>query len=478
MIPHISVRRLLLILLALAQLMVIIDISAVNVALPSLSRDLGIAPANIQWTITAYSLLFGSLLLFGGRAADLLGRRRTFLAGLGLFTSASLAAALAPTVPVFYGARVAQGIGAALLSPAALSTITTTFTSGRERATALGVWGAVGGAGAAVGVLLGGVLTEWVSWRGIFFINVPVGLVVVLGVLRMVPIDAGALRWRQLDLLGATVATLSLGTLLEAFAGVSDAGWVSSRTLVLSALALVGLVGFIAVERRAPHPMLRVERLTDRMVASGFAFMLVTSSVLFSFFLLTSVSLQEVLGASPLQTGIGFLPIAIAAAVSAHAASHLIQRFGARSLMAVALTLAGIGSLLLTGIEPGSSYLGDVLPGMLVAGFGLGLALVAATVSVLTGATHDDAGMFSGLTSTGHEIGGALGIAVLSAVAAQSLDSSAVPRRAMIAAGVGDAYMVAAVIATIGAVLAIVVFPSARQFLHRLNLSNAPISLH
>src|SRR5215211_6837622 len=220
-----SRRRAVLLLLCLAQLMVILDISAVNVALPDLARDLSIARGSLEWTITSYSLLFGSLLLLGGRAADLLGRRRTFVAGLTVFTGASLAAGLAPSAGALYAARAGQGIGAAALSPAALSIITTTFTSGRERTMALGVWGAVGGAGGAIGVLLGGVLTDLVDWRAIFFINAPIGAPLAISLRRLVPADALPPRWRGLDLRGALVATASLAAVLYAIADANDAGW-------------------------------------------------------------------------------------------------------------------------------------------------------------------------------------------------------------------------------------------------------------
>jgi MFS family permease len=259
--------------------MVILDNSAVNLALPTLSHDLAIAPGDLEWAITSYSLRFGSLLLLGGRAADLLGRRRTFLTGLALFAGASLAAALAPSAGALYAARAAQGIGAALLSPSALSILTTTFSSGRERAMPLGVWGAVGGAGAAVGVLLGAILTDWIGWRAIFVINAPIGGVVALGVPRMVSADAERPRWGGLDIRGALLATASLSALLEALAGAHDAGRVSARTTGLGADAVMGLGAFARLERRSVRPLLRVERLADRPVVGGWAARLVVLTV-------------------------------------------------------------------------------------------------------------------------------------------------------------------------------------------------------
>jgi EmrB/QacA subfamily drug resistance transporter len=459
----------LLILLATAQLMVILDISAVNVALPSLSTDLGIGRGDLEWTITSYSLLFGSLLLLGGRAADLLGRRRVFLTGLALFTGASAAAALAPTAGALYAARAGQGIGAALLSPAALSIITTAFT-GPARTRALAVWGAVGGAGGAIGVLLGGVLTDAIDWRAIFFVNLPIGAVVAGGVLSTVARDATPPRFSGLDLRGALVATTSLAALLYALAGADDHGWTSLRTLAIGGAGLAGLALFVALERGAPRPLLRIEALRDRAVAGGWAVMLLASAVLMGSFLLTSIYLQEALGGGPLETGLEFLPIAIAAGAGAHAGGHLVKRHGVRAPMAGALALAAGGSLLLSGVSAGGSYVADVLPGMVIAGLGLGLAMVTVAVSVLTGARDDDAGMLSGLNTTGHEVGGAFGVALLTTVVA-SAQSGLVD-------GIGNAFLVAAGLAGAGLVVALLALPSAGRFLPLLRESAQPVTMH
>lgn len=478
MLLHLPARRTLLVLLSLAQLMVILDISAVNVALPTLSRDLGIARGDLEWTITSYSLLFGSLLLLGGRAADLLGRRRTFLTGLMLFTGASLVAALAPSAGALYVSRGAQGIGAALLSPAALSIITTTFSPGRERAMALGIWGAVGGAGAAVGVLLGGILTDWISWRAIFFINAPIGVLVAFGVLHLVSADADRPCWHGLDLGGALLATASLAGLLESLAGAHDAGWLSARTIGLGMAAVLGLTAFALFERRSAHPLLRVELLADRAIAGGWVSMLLGTAILVGSFLLTSMYLQEVLGASPLETGLGFLPIAIAAGVGAHLGSQLVQRLGVRALLAAAFGIAGIGMLLLSRIGGSGSYGEDILPGMLITGFGLGIVLVSATVAVLTSAGKDDAGMLSGLNSTGHEIGGALGLAMLTTIAAQAIGNAAFTDHAAMASGLGHAFLAAAWLAGAGLLLALVLLPAAREFLPQLRGAGQPMAIH
>jgi EmrB/QacA subfamily drug resistance transporter len=453
----------LLLLLSVAQLMVILDISAVNVALPDMSADLGIDPGSIGWTITSYSLIFGSLLLFGGRAADLLGRRRVFLTGLGLFTASSLVAALAGDATVLFGARAGQGLGAAMLSPAALSIITSSF-YGPQRAKALGVWGAVGGAGAAIGVLLGGALTELVDWRAIFFINLPIGAVLAAGAMHIVPADGAPPRWQGLDLRGALVATASLGALVYALSQAETVGWASIQTLGLGAAAVGGLAAFAALELRTREPLLRVQRLADRAIGGGFLMMLAASAVMFGSFLLASLYLQHVLGAGALETGLAFLPFAGAIAVGVHAGTHVITRAGVRVPLAAGFAVTAAGLLLASGVGQHGSYIAEVLPGMLVAGIGLGIVLVAVSVSVLTGARDEESGMLSGLNTTGHEIGGSLGIAILAGIATSAFGPSA-------AGAIGDAYLAAAAIAAGASLAALVILPSAKAFLPKLALT-------
>jgi EmrB/QacA subfamily drug resistance transporter len=462
-------RTRLLVLLCIAQLMVILDISAVNVALPDMARDLDISGGDIGWAITSYSLIFGSLLLLGGRAADLLGRRRVFLAGLAIFTLSSLASALAGGAGTLFAARAGQGLGAAMLSPAALSIIMAAFTHGGERAKALGAWGAVGGAGAAVGVLLGGVLTELVDWRLIFLINLPVGLVLAAGALCVVPADTLRPRWHGLDLRGALLATLSVGALVFAASQADTAGWTSTQTLALGAAALAGLAAFAVLELRTAQPLLRVQRLADRGVGGGSLMMLAVSAVLFGTFLLSSLYMQEVLGAGALESGLAFLPMAAAIAIGVHLGTHVIGHHGVRGPLAGALAVVAGGMLLLTGVDAHGSYAADLLPGMLVAGLGLGVALVAVSVSVLTGAREEETGMLSGLNTTGHEIGGSLGIAVLATVATGSPGA--------FAGGIGDAFLVAAAIAGVASLAALAILPAARSFLAKLRLA-PPVAVH
>ena len=465
----------LLVLLCLAQLMVILDISAVNVALPDLAKDLRIGDGDLSWTITSYSLIFGSLLLLGGRAADVIGRRRVFLTGLGVFTAASLGSALAGSAAALFAARGAQGLGAALLSPAALSIVTSQF-KGHERARALGVWGAVGGAGAAIGVLLGGVLTQLIDWRAIFLINLPIGLIVAAGAVHVVPADRSESNWRQLDLRGALLATASVGALVFAFSQAQSAGWASTHTLGLIAAGLAGLVVFGIAERRVSLPLLRMERLADRAIGGGFLMMLAATAVLFGSFVLSSLYLQDVLGASALATGLAFLPFALALGAGVHAGTHVVSQRGVRAPLAAGFAVAAAGLFLLTGISGHGSYVSDLLPGMLIAGLGIGVVLVSVAFSVLSGAREEETGMLSGLNTTGHEVGGSLGLAVLTTIAAGTLAPGAGARLA-IANGIANAFLAAGIIAAVASFLALAILPTAKSFLPRLELA-PPVTIH
>ena len=467
----------LLILLSLAQLMVILDISAVNVALPDLTKDLGIGQAGLSWTITSYSLMFGSLLLLGGRAADLIGRRRVFLTGLAVFTAASLGSALAGSAAALFAARAGQGLGAALLSPSALSIITSQF-KGHERARALGVWGAVGGAGAAIGVLLGGLLTQLIDWRAIFFINLPIGLIVAAGAVHLIPADTTRADWRRLDLRGALLATASVAALVYAFSQAQTAGWASTQTVGLLTAGLAGLVTFGFAERRVPVPLLRVQRLADRAIGGGFLMMLAATAVLFGSFLLSSLYLQDVLAASPLATGLAFLPFALALGAGVHAGTHLVSQRGVRAPLAGGFAIAATGLFLLTGVSDHGSYVNDLLPGMLIAGIGLGVILVSVAFSVLSGARPEETGMLSGLNTTGHEVGGSIGLAVLTTIAAGTLGHAhGAAATTAITSGISNAFLAAGIIAAVASILALAILPAAKKFLPRLELA-PPVSIH
>jgi EmrB/QacA subfamily drug resistance transporter len=464
---------LLLFVLLIAQLMVILDITAVNIALPSLAADLDLTGSSISWTITSYSVIFGSLLLFGGRAADLLGRRRMFLTGLGIFTASSFASAMAGTAGALFAARAGQGLGAAMLSPAALAIIMTAF-QGKQRAKALAAWGAVGGAGAAIGVLVGGLLTEFTDWRMIFYVNLPVAAVLAIAALRIVPADTQKPRWQGLDLGGALLATTSLGAIVFAISQAGSVGWTSAQTLLVGVGGLAGLAAFAVFERRTATPLLRVERLADRAVGGGLFLMLAAAGSIFGLFLLSSLYLQNVLGMGPLATGLAFIPLALAAGIGAHAAGHIVSHHGVRGPLAGAFVVTAAGMTLLAHVEENGGYLRDVLPGMLVAGAGLGVAVVSVSVAILTGTREEETGMISGLNSTGHEIGGTLGIAIFSAIAAGS-GALAGPQAA---SGIAHAFIAAALLASVASLVALAVLPQARHFVPKLHLNPSAMPIH
>jgi EmrB/QacA subfamily drug resistance transporter len=403
--------------LVVAQFMVVLDIAIVNVALPSIAADLGFTAADLQWVVTAYVLCSGGLLLVGGRAADLLGRRRMFLAGLGLFTAASLACGLAPSPGALIAARAAQGVGAALLTPAALAIITASY-SGAQRATALSVWGAVASSGVAAGVLLGGVLTTALSWQWVFLVNVPVGIAAAALTPRLVPAVAASRERGPLDLWGGLSAVAGLAVLVYALSGAADHGWGSARTLALLALAAGLLAAFALIERVVARPLVPPSVWRSGSLVAGAGMMLAATGVLAGSFFLTSVYLQGTLGWSALRSGLAFLPFVVAIALGVHATSHVVARVGSRVLVAGGMSLTALGALLLSQASDQAGYATELLPGFVVLGVGLGLAFPAISITAMSEVRHESAGMASGLLSTAHEIGAALGVAVLSAIAA------------------------------------------------------------
>jgi EmrB/QacA subfamily drug resistance transporter len=441
-----------LIVLGLAQFMVILDITVVNVALPSIARDLSFAAGDLQWVITAYVLFTGGLLMLGGRATDLFGRRRIFLGGLATFTLASLASGLAASPDVLIAARAVQGIGAAMLTPSALSIVTTTYAD-RQRTTALAAWSAIGSAGAAAGVVLGGVLTSGLGWEWVFFINVPVGLVAGVGVLRVVPSAPGAADGRRLDVPGALTAVAGLVVLLYAIEGAGEHGWASTRTLAL-ALASAALLGtFVAVERRVREPIVPPATWRNGSLVSGAALVLVATALLVAVFFLNTLYLQDVLGWSALETGLAFLPLVLVIAAGANAANRLIARIGSRRLAALGSTLVAAGAGLLVLAPDTASYITDVLPGFVVLGFGVGLVFPAASIAAMSDVADDAAGLASGLVTTGHELGAAFGVAAFSAVATGA---------SSLVAGYDHGFLAVTAVAAAVAVLAMVAVPKAR----------------
>lgn len=405
----------LLVLLSVAQFMVILDMTVVNLALPSIGRALHFAPTDLQWVVTAYVLVTGGLTLLGGRASDLLGRRRMFLTGLTVFTAASLASGLAPAAGALIATRAAQGLGAALLTPAALAIITATY-AGAQRATALSVWGALAAGGSAAGLLAGGMLTTWLGWRWVFLINVPVGVVATALSPRLVPAMAAASAGRgRLDLGGALLPVAGVGTAVYAIAGAAQYGWGSARTLLLLALAAVLVGAFSAVERRVRNPLLPLPALRSRTLVVGGFLLLTATGILVGVLFLSSLYLQNVLFASPIRAGLEFLPMMLMTGVAAHLASRLLQRAGSRALAVTGLAAMAAGALLLSRA---TGYADGLLPGFVLLGAGAGLTFPAASVTAMSSVRGDMAGLVSGLMTTAHEVGAALGVAVFSAIAA------------------------------------------------------------
>ena len=403
-------------LLSAVQFMVVLDIAIVNVALPSIQTDLGFSQENLQWVISAYALVFGGFLLLGGRAADLLGRRRVFMVGIVVFTVGSLLAGLAWSEASLIGARAIQGLGAAIVSPAALSILSTTFTEGRERNLALGVWGAVGGFGAAAGVLAGGILTDALSWEWIFLVNIPVGL----AALALTPVllhESRDLRVKRYDALGATLVTAGLVALVYAITEAADYGWGSVETIGLFAVSGALLAGFLVTEARAAEPLMpfSIFRLRTLVGANVAGFILGTA--MFSMFLMLTLYMQQVLGYSAMKTGLAYLSVAGTAIVWSAVAAQLVTRVGVKPVLVTGMTAMTAGLVYFTQVSVGGSYLGDLLPGFLIIGLGLGFSFVPISIAALAGTKPSEAGLASGLINTSQQIGGALGIAILSAIA-------------------------------------------------------------
>ena len=408
---------LVLVLVCLAQFMVVLDATIVNVALPSIQADLGMSESSLQWIVNAYALLFGGFLLLGGRAGDLIGRKRVFLGGLVLFTVASLLCALATGETTLIVARGLQGLGAALVSPAALSIVTTTFAEGAERTKALGVWAAIAVGGGAVGLVLGGLLVDVLSWPWIFFVNVPVGIAAFLVSLRYVPESKDEHMHRSFDLAGAASVTAGLIALVYGIVRSSALGWGSTEVLGFLALSAVLLVGFVFIERRSAEPLVRLSIFSVRTVRGANAAMFVVAAGLFSMFFFNTLYVQRVLGFTPLEAGFAFVPFTAGVIIGAGLSQRLVPALGAREVPLIGAALGAVGLLLFLRLTPDSSYLTDLLPGIMLASIGMGLLFVPITLIATSGIPNDDAGLASGLFNTSQQIGGALGLALLSTLA-------------------------------------------------------------
>jgi EmrB/QacA subfamily drug resistance transporter len=442
--------------LAAAQFMVFLDESIVNVALPSIKDDLGYSQAGLAWVVNAYILAFGGLVLLGGRLADVLGRRRVFLAGLALFGASSLVDGLAPTTGVLDGARAAQGVGAAMATPAALALVTQLFSDRDERTKALGIWGALSGLGFAIGILLGGLLTEATSWRAVFLINIPVAAATIAVVPRLVADSRPSARG-ALDARSALTVTTALFALVFALLNVSDYGWDSPAIHAGLGLATILLVGFVVTERRTAAPLVPPGFLRRRtnLVPNTLQFLL-GASLPAAFFLLT-LYLQQVLGYSPVRAGLAYLPLAAGVASATGVANALVGQIGPRSLAATGLGTAAAGLAVLSQADVSSSYTIAVLPGLLLVGFGAGLSFVAITTAGLARIDDTEAGLASGLLSTSVQIGLSLGLAALVAISTARTSNLAASGASPIAAEVGGiqlGFLIAAAIALAASVTA------------------------
>lgn len=445
----------------IGQFMVVLDVSVVNVAIPSIHRDLGLSPSGLQWVVNAYTLTFAGFLLLGGRLGDLAGRRRIFLLALGGFSAASLVCGVAQDQVMLVGARALQGLSAAVLAPATLTIITTSITEPRARARAMGVWGAVGALGGSVGVMLGGVLTEELSWRWVFFINIPIGVATLIAG-RLALTESRGARRPRLDVPGSLLVTAGLTALVYGVVESARAGWGSAQTLGTFGLAAVLLAGFVLHEARfAAEPIMPLRLFRSRSIAGSNLVMLGISAVMFALWFMVSLYLQQVRGFSPIRTGATFLAFTAGIVIGAQLSSRLIGRVGARRLLAVGAGALIVSFLLFSRLSPATSVpVGIMAPGFL-AGFGLGFSLTPITVSATTGVAHHEAGIAAGLVNTSRQVGGAVGLAALVTLAnerAAHLVASGVARTVAASDGYGFAFRIGAV-ASVLTLVATLVLP-------------------
>jgi EmrB/QacA subfamily drug resistance transporter len=454
-----SNKWLILVIVCLAQFMVVLDNTIVNVALPSIQRGLHFSVTNLQWVVNGYTLMFGGFLMLGGRAADLLGRRRLFVAGIVLFTGASLLNGFAQSSTMLILGRGLQGLGGALVSPAALSIIMTTFSDHGERTRALGVWSAIAAAGAAFGLLLGGVLTDLVSWRMNFFVNVPVGIVAVLLAYRWVPESRADLGHRRFDAAGAVTVTGGLLTLVFGIVKSEIWGWGDARTLGVLGTGVALLSLFVWLESRSPAPLIKLSIFRIRSIATANTVMLLVASAMFGMFFFASLYVQEILHYSPLKAGLAFLPVSLGIMVGAGVSQAIIPRVGIRNVAIFGISLATLGMVVLTQVPVHGQYLSNLFVGLMPLAIGMGFTFVPITLLGTSGVSNDDSGTASGLFNSAQQVGGSLGLAVLATLSASrtsSLAHGAVSSGALAAAKVSGyhvAFWAAAAMLGAGAVL-------------------------
>ena len=453
-------------LLSLAQFVVVLDASIVNVALPSIGRSLDFSQGNLAWVVNAYVLTFGGFLLLGGRMADLLGRRRVFMGGLILFAIASLAGGFAESEGQLIAARAVQGLGAAILSPAALSIVTTMFRDGAERNKALGVWGAVAGSGGAAGVLLGGVLTDTLGWEWVLWVNVPIGIGAAAVTPSLIAESRSTSQTRHFDAWGAITVTAGLSILVYALVDATDAGWGSGQTLGLLALSAALLAAFVAIELRSAAPLVPFRIFRLRTLTGANVVGLLVGASLFSMFFFISLYMQQVLGFSPIKSGFSYLPLALTIIVSAGIASQLVTRIGFKPVLVTGMGFVAAGLVWFSQVSVDGGFTADVLGPSLLAAVGLGFSFVTTTIAAVSGVDESESGLASGLINTSQQIGGALGLAVLATIAtsrtddvlAQGGSAAAVPNA--LTEGFQAAFLGGAAFAVLGGVLALVLIKS------------------
>jgi EmrB/QacA subfamily drug resistance transporter len=449
-------------LVAVAQFMVILDASVVNVALPTIKRDVGFSEQSLSWVLNAYTLVFGGFLLLGGRLADRLGRRRLFVAGIALFSAASLVCGVSQSEAMLLTARGAQGLGGAMVSPAALSIILTTFAEGPDRNRALAVWGAIAGAGGAVGLLLGGVLVEVLSWRWVFFINVPIGAVVLALAPRIIPESRAEAPGSGYDAEGAIAITLGTIALVFTLIKADSWGWGSARTLGGLAISAIIIGAFLLIERRHEDPLVPLRIFSNRSLAASDATFLAVAAALFGMFFFLTLYLQQVLGYSALKTGVAYLPLTLTLIGASAGASRFVDRFTPKPVLCVGLLITTGGFIFLTQVSGHGDYWSRVLPAMLILGSGLGMSFVPITIAATTGVPPEDSGLASGLLNTTQQVGGSLGLAILSSVSTSRVTSAlhaGTPLPAALTHGFKGAFVVAAILCALGAALALVLLP-------------------
>ncbi len=460
-------------LLCMTQFMVVLDASIVNIALPSIGREVGIAQENLSWVVNAYVLTFGGFLLLGGRMADLLGRRRIFMVGLVIVAVASLLAGFAPSEGALIAARAAQGLGAAIIAPSALSIVTTIFHDGAERNKALGAWGAVAGSGGAAGVLLGGVLTDGLGWEWVLWVNVPVALAVLALTPGLIPESRSESETRTFDIAGAVTVTGGLSLLVYAIVDAESVGWGSARTIGLLAAAVLLLGAFTAIERRSEAPLVPFSIFRKRTLTGANAVGLMVGGSLFAMFFFITLYMQQVLDYSPIKAGLSYLPLSIAIILSAGVASQLVTKIGFKPVLAIGLVFVAAGLFWFGAVSVDGGFATDILGPSLLAAVGLGFAFVTTTIAAVSGIEDREQGLASGLINTSQQIGGALGLAILATVANTRTDNaladaggnpSALP--GALVEGFQAAFIGAALIALIGLVLTLVLIRSSDSRAH------------